>query len=76
MVFCFKLNGFFVGLVVRIYENVLFFGLVIVKLWSLCFKILFFSICIVIGNLVIIGGLFCVMFMYNIVLVDFFVLLV
>lgn len=76
MVFCFKLNGFFVGLVVRIYENVLFFGLVIVKLWSLCFKILFFIICIVIGNLVIIGGLFCVMFMYNIVLVDFFVLLV
>lgn len=76
MVFCFKLNGFFVGLVVKIYVNVLFCGLVMVKLWSLCFKILFFNICIVIGNLVIIGGLFCVMFMYNIVLVDFFVLLV
>lgn len=76
MVFCFKLNGLFVGLVVRIYVNVLFCGLVMVKLWSLCFKILFFSICIVIGKLVIIGGLFCVMFMYNIVLVDFFVLLV
>lgn len=76
MVFCFKLNGLFVGLVVRIYVNVLFFGLVMVKLWSLCFRILFFNICIVIGNLVIFGGLFCVMLMYNIVLVDFFVLLV